>query len=382
VLGGGAAGLMCAAIAGARGRSVAVLERNAKPGEKIRISGGGRCNFTNTGASPANYLSTNPHFCKSALARFTPADFIRLVEEHGIAYHEKKAGQLFCDGSSTQIIDLLETECLAHGVRVMPSTTIREIEKSDRFHVATSKGLFTSNALVVATGGLSIPKLGATDFGYRVARHFEIPIVEPRPGLVPLRLSDQDNSFCAELSGVSLNALVTCNGTSFHENILLTHRGLSGPAILQASSYWAVGDRISINLSPDTDLIEFLHGKQRSSVELTTALAEVFPRRFAKSWCERNLSSMPVHHFSSRKLETIAADLHNWSIRPEGTEGFGKAEVTVGGVDTRSISSKTMEANGVRGLFMVGEVLDVTGQLGGYNFQWAWASGFAAGSAV
>jgi predicted Rossmann fold flavoprotein len=368
--------------AGQRGRSVLVLERNAAIGEKIRISGGGRCNFTNIHASHENFLSSNPHFCKSALARFTPDDFIALIEKHGIAWHEKTLGQLFCNGSSTQIISLLQGECTRADVHILTSCKVLNVNAGERYRVETSKGEFESRTLVVATGGLSIPKLGATDFGLRLAGQFGVPVTAVKPGLVPFTLDGDEKNFVSDLSGVSVNALVGCNGHFFRENFLFTHHGLSGPAILQASSYWNPGDAISINLSPDTDLLEFFKSKQRSSVELITALSEVIPRRLAKSWCALNLTSMPLHHFSVRKLETISAALHNWRLTPQGTEGFSKAEVTVGGVDTRALSSKTMEATSVPGLFFIGEVVDVTGHLGGYNFQWAWASGYAAGMAL
>jgi len=382
ILGAGAAGLMCAITAARRGRSVLVLERNRATGEKIRISGGGRCNFTNIDTSHEHYLSANPHFSKSALARFTPDDFIALVTKHGIQYHEKKLGQLFCDGSSHQIIEMLESDCEERGAKIVLECDISSVRKDDRFVIETSQGSFESDSLVVATGGLSIPKLGATDFGYGIAKQFGINVTSLRPGLVPFTFSRTDRSFFTEISGVSLEAIVTCNGRTFRESILFTHRGLSGPGILQVSSYWNRGDEISVNLSPDVDLLEFFKAKQRSSVELTTALSEILPRRLAKQWCEKYVSSMPLHHYSPRKLESIAAQLHSWKLVPEATEGYPKAEVTVGGVDTNELSSKTMESTRVPGLYFIGEVVDVTGHLGGYNFQWAWASGFVAGQYV
>ena len=382
ILGAGAAGLMCAIEAGKRGRSVLVFERNQRIGEKIRISGGGRCNFTNKVTEHEHYVSENPHFCKSALARLTPNDFIAMVEKHGIRYHEKTLGQLFCDESSRQIIAMLERECNDAGVRVAVNCHVSEVRKRDRFVVTTNAGEIESGSLVIATGGLSIPKLGATDLGYRLARQFGLSITQTMPGLVPLTLSQEDVSFFGELSGVSLDAIASCNGRSFRENILFTHRGLSGPAILQISSYWKPGNTISINLSPDVDLREILAEKHRSGLKLSTVLSDIFPRRLAKKLCERYGWSKSVHHYSTEELVSIAAQLHEWKLEPKGTEGYSKAEVTCGGVDTKGLSSKTMEAKNVPGLFFIGEVVDVTGHLGGYNFQWAWASGFVAGQVV
>jgi predicted Rossmann fold flavoprotein len=379
ILGAGAAGLMCAIEAGKRGRSVVVLERNKRIGEKIRISGGGRCNFTNRVTEHEHYISENPHFCKSALARFTPEIFISLVDKHGIAYHEKTLGQLFCDGSSLEIINMLEQECRDSGVRIVADCPISDVRKSDRFVVTTGKGEFESGSLVIATGGLSIPKLGATDFGYRLARQFGLKITETTPGLVPITFGKENVTFFKALSGVSHEAVVSCQGEAFRENILFTHRGLSGPAILQVSSYWNRGSPISINLSPDVDLHEFLTDKHRVGRELSTALSEILPRRLAKLLCERYAWVKPASHYSIKELSSISAQLHDWKLEPDGTEGYSKAEVTRGGVDTKELSSKTMEARNVPGLFVIGEVVDVTGHLGGYNFQWAWASGFVAG---
>lgn len=382
ILGAGAAGLMCAIGAGKRGRSVVVLERNEKIGEKIRISGGGRCNFTNVSTDHEHYISENPHFCRSALARFTPDDFIALVQKHGIPYHEKKLGQLFCDQSSREIISMLEKECADAGVEIVVGCRVSEVLKEQRFVVTTDKGVFESDSLVIATGGLSIPKLGATDFGYRLAKRFGLDITHTKPGLVPLTFSKDDISFFSELSGVSVEAIVSCNGHSFRENILFTHRGLSGPSVLQISSYWNRGDAISINLSPDVDLLEYLKEKHQSVAELTTVLSGVLPHRLVKQWCERYVPTKPVLHYSFKELASIADRLHDWKVVPQGTEGYSKAEVTCGGVDTNELSSKTMEAKKVPGLFIIGEVVDVTGHLGGYNFQWAWASGFVAGEYV
>ena len=382
ILGAGAAGLMCAIEAGKRDRTVLVLERNQVIGEKIRISGGGRCNFTNVITQHEHYLSENPHFCKSALARFTPEDFVALVEKHGIRYHEKVLGQLFCDGSSREIIAMLDKECDDAGVEIGVGCQMSDVRKDERFLVTTNKGVFESDSLVIATGGLSIPKLGATDFGYRLARRFGLNVTDTRPGLVPLTFNKDDRSFFSKLSGVSLDAIVSCDGKAFRENILFTHRGLSGPAILQISSYWNRGDTIAINLSPEVDLHEHFKQVHGSHIELTTALSEFLPKRFAKLWCERHASSMPLHRYSIKELSSIAAQLHGWMLVPEGTEGYSKAEVTCGGVDTNELSSKTMGAKNVPGLFVIGEVVDVTGHLGGYNFQWAWSSGFVAGQYV
>ena len=379
ILGAGAAGLMCAIEAGKRGRSVLVLERNQQIGEKIRISGGGRCNFTNRVTEHEHYISENPHFRKSALARFTPDDFIALVGKHGIAYHEKTLGQLFCDQSSRQIIALLEKECSDAGVEIAVDSRVSDVRKETRFLVSTNAGELESDSLVVATGGLSIPKLGATDFGYRLAGQFGLNVVQPAPGLVPITFSQEDVSFFNELRGVSLEVITSCNGQAFRENLLFTHRGLSGPAILQISSYWNPGDPISVNLSPDVDLRRFFSEKHQSRTELSAVLSEILPKRLAKQLCERYGWSKPLHRYSAAELSPIAAQLHDWKLEPKGTEGFSKAEVTRGGVDTNELSSKTMEARKVPGLFVIGEVVDVTGHLGGYNFQWAWASGFVAG---
>jgi len=382
IIGAGAAGLMCAIEAGKRGRSVLVLERNQMIGEKIRISGGGRCNFTNKVTEHEHYISENPHFCKSALARFTPDDFIAMVKKHGIAYHEKTLGQLFCDQSSRQIIAMLEKECKDAGVRVVVNCHVSEVRKENRFVVATNTGELESSSLVIATGGLSIPKMGATDFGYRLAIQFGLSIVQTTPGLVPITFSQKDVSFFSQLSGVSLDAIAGCNGQSFRENILFTHRGLSGPAILQISSYWKPGDTITINLLPDVDLREILEERRRSDQNLSTVLSDILPRRLAKQLCERYEWSKSLHHYTTGELVSIAAELHEWKVEPRGTEGFSKAEVTCGGVDTKWLSSKTMEVINTPGLFFIGEVVDVTGHLGGYNFQWGWASGFAAGQFV
>ncbi len=379
VIGAGAAGLFCAIEAGKRGRSVLVLEHAERVGKKISISGGGRCNFTNVYTSAENYISANPHFCKSALARYTPQDFTSLVEKHGIAYHEKKLGQLFCDGSSRQIIEMLLDECRNAGVEIRCRCQVLGVKKDGAFRVETSQGDFASPSLVVASGGLSIPTLGATDFGYRLARQFGLRIEDPRPALVPLTLDSQTQRRLAELSGISLDAIVDCLGREFRENILITHRGLSGPAILQISSYWQPGAPISINLLPEKDALALLLENRDSEIELVNLLAQHWPRRFAHVWCQLGVASRPVRHYGERELHGVAQKIHNMQITPAGTEGFRKAEVTAGGVATSELSSQTMEARRVPGLYFIGEVVDVTGHLGGYNFQWAWASGYVAG---
>jgi hypothetical protein len=408
VIGAGAAGLFCAVEAGKRGRRVLVIEHADRVGKKIAISGGGRCNFTNTSTSPDNFVSRNPHFCKSALARYTPADFIALVEKHGIAYHEKKLGQLFCDGSSQQIIGMLLRECYDAAVEIRCGCEVRRVDRHEfsaerSFMLETSQGTFHSSSLVIATGGLSIAPLGATDFGYRIARQFGLRIEETRAGLVPLTLPAQIQKQLATLSGVSIDALVTCpDSPSFRENILITHRGLSGPAILQVSNYWRPGEAISINLLPDEDVLEIISavriiesdsapgsapsvtktGGHSSRIELVNLLSRYLPRRFAQAWCDLYGASRPLQQYNGKELQEIADSIHRLQLTPAGTEGFRKAEVTVGGVSTAELSSQTMEARRVPGLYFIGEVVDVTGQLGGYNFQWAWASAFAAGQVV
>lgn len=382
VIGGGAAGLFCAIEAGKRGRKVLVLEHTERVGKKIKISGGGRCNFTNIYTTAENFISANPHFCKSALARYTPTDFISLVEKHGIAYHEKKLGQLFCDGSAQQIIDMLLRECLEVGVEIRCRCQVLRVVKEDLFKIETNQGSFVSSSLVIATGGLSVAPLGATDFGYRIARQFGLRIEEPRPALVPLTLTSQIQKQLITLSGVSLDVLVGCCDKEFRENILITHRGLSGPAILQISSYWRPRQPISINLLPDEDALEMLSRNQESGVELVNLLSRHLPRRFAQAWCDLYAASRPLRQYDSRELDEIAQKIHRMEITPSGTEGFRKAEVTAGGVATTELSSQTMGSRRVPGLFFIGEVVDVSGQLGGYNFQWAWASGYAAGQYV
>ena len=382
IIGGGAAGLFCAIEAGRRGRKVIVLEHADRIGKKIAISGGGRCNFTNLLTSADNFISTNPHFCKSALARYTPADFVALVKRHGIAYHEKKLGQLFCDGNSREIIEMLLTEARGAGVEILSGSLVHGVKKNAQFEIKTSNGVFSSRSLVVATGGLSIPPLGATDFGYRLARQFGLAIVDPRPALVPFTLPRETLRELAPLSGVSLDSCVACQGKEFRENILITHRGLSGPAVLQASSYWRTGLSITINLVPKHDAATLLRETENKEIALANFLSQFLPRRFAVAWCGLNFPSQPLKRYTAAQLEEVAQRLSRWQIIPAGTEGYKKAEVTAGGISTAELSSQTMEVKSVPGLYFIGEVVDVTGQLGGYNFQWAWATGYSAGQSV
>ncbi len=378
VIGAGAAGLMCAIEAGKRGRRVLVLEHNERVGKKIAISGGGRCNFTNLGATPANYLSNNPDFCKSALARYTPWDFVALVEKHGVRYHEKKLGQQFCDTSSRAIIDLLLAECAAAGVEIRVNCRVAEVRKPERFVIETNAGPLESAALVVASGGLSFAKLGATDLGYRIAKQFELKLTDIRPGLVPLTFTREDAPL-GELSGLSVPVRARCDGVEFEENLLITHRGLSGPAILQISSFWREGRTVEFNLLPEKRATDWIAAARRESTDALSLLSREWPRRFAEAWCGRYTPAKSFPHYKAQELAALTTMLEAWPLQFSGTEGYPKAEVTLGGVDTREISSKTMEARRVPGLFFVGEVVDVTGWLGGYNFQWAWASGHAAG---
>jgi predicted Rossmann fold flavoprotein len=380
ILGGGAAGLMCAIEAGKRGRRVAVLEGAERLGKKILISGGGRCNFTNIHCSAANFISANPHFAKSALARYTPADFIALVEKHGIPYHEKTLGQLFCDRSAQDILGMLEKECRGAGVQLSTKIAIEEVTRSDEFVVRAVEKEFRAPALVVATGGLSIPKMGATGFGYDLARQFGLAIRETRPGLVPLLFGAEDGRRYADLAGVSAEVAAACEGQRFREQMLVTHRGLSGPATLQISSYWKKTESILIDLAPDQEITaELLAGViPRNIASLRTSLRRFLPNRFADRWLD-------IHEpksWTNTSLKELERNIHEWTVVPAGTEGYGKAEVTAGGVDTDELSAKTMESGKVRGLFFIGEVVDVTGHLGGFNFQWAWASGASAGRAL
>ena len=384
VIGGGAAGLMCAITAGRRGLRVLVVEHANRVGKKILMSGGGRCNFTNTGTAPANYLSANPHFCKSALARYTPWHFIELVERHGIAYHEKELGQLFCDVSSKLIVAMLLAECAAAGVRVETSCPIERVAYGEGFHLHTARGDFSAPSLVVACGGLSIPSMGATGFGYELARQFGHAVLPTRAGLVPLTLSGRHQERLADLRGVALPVVATSHGQSFENFMLVTHRGISGPAILQVSSYWQPGDDLRLDLLPGVDALALLQRMrdERPAAELRTVLGELLPRRFAQRLCEHWLPNRPMRQLDDRHLRDVADVLQAWPLVASGTEGYRTAEVTLGGVDTDGLSSSTMQSRHVSGLHFIGEVVDVTGWLGGYNFQWAWASGHAAGMAV
>ncbi len=385
VLGGGAAGLMCALTAGQRGRRVLVVEHANRVGKKILMSGGGRCNFTNLHAGPQNFLSANPHFCKSALARYTPADFIALVERHGIAYHEKELGQLFCDDSSKQIVRMLLDECAVAQVRIEVGCETGQVERREGgFAVATALGKISCERLVVATGGLSIPSMGASGFGYQLARQFGHAVLPTRAGLVPLTLSGKPQEQYQDLSGLSFEVEARAGRQSFRNQMLITHRGLSGPAILQISSYWQPGEPLQLDLLPDRDALAWLQEQQqeRPLAELRTILSEALPKRFAQRLCEAWFTSKPMRQYRPQELKDLAGQLADWPITASGTEGYRTAEVTLGGVDTRELSSATMESKLVPGLHFVGEVMDVTGWLGGFNFQWAWASGVAAGKAV
>ena len=385
VIGAGAAGLMCAITAARRGRRVRVIERANKPGKKILMSGGGRCNFTNTGTTPANFLSANPHFCKSALARYTPTDFIALVDRHGIAWHEKELGQLFCDDSSKLIVRMLLDECAEAGVAMDIGCEVRTVQRSgDGFAVETDRGGIGAQSVVVASGGLSIPSLGGSGLGYALARQFGHAVLPTRAGLVPLTLSGVHAERLDGLSGLSLPVEAESRGQGFRNAMLLTHRGLSGPALLQVSSYWEPGETLAIDLLPGIDVPALLRTArvERPASELRTVLAEHLPRRFAQRLCEHWLESRPLRQYSERELAAVAATLTRWPVVASGNEGYRTAEVTLGGVDTDGVSSSTMQSRHVHGLYFVGEVLDVTGWLGGYNFQWAWASGHAAGTAL
>ncbi|WP_281439931.1 NAD(P)/FAD-dependent oxidoreductase [Lysobacter capsici] len=387
IVGGGAAGLMCALTAGQRGRRVLVIEHANKVGKKILMSGGGRCNFTNTGTTPANYLSANPHFCKSALARYTPWDFIAMVERHRIAYHEKELGQLFCDESSKLIVKMLVDECTAAGVRINTGCSIERIvrgEGDSGFRVHTTQGAVSSASLVVASGGLSIPSMGASGFGYELARGYGHTVLPTRAGLVPLTLSGKHQERLQDLSGVALPVTASCNGRSFSNQLLITHRGVSGPSILQISSFWQPGDDLRLDLLPGRDAMDWLLTQQRErpAAELKTVLGDAMPKRFAQRLCELWLSNKPMKQYNAPELKQLAATLSAWPLVASGTEGYRTAEVTLGGVDTDEVSSSTMMSKRVPGLYFIGEVIDVTGWLGGYNFQWAWASGHAAGVAV
>jgi len=379
ILGAGAAGLFCAIEAGNRGRRVAILELSDRPGKKILISGGGRCNFTNIHCTPEKFISANEHFAKSALARYTPADFIALIEKHGIPYHEKTLGQLFCDRAATDITTMLEAECRDAGVQILVNTRTKEVQKTTEFIVETDSEEFRAPVLVVASGGLSIPKIGATSLGYDLASKFGLKIVKTRPALVPLALAKKDRRAYCDLSGVSAAVTVFTGHQSFRESMLITHKGLSGPAILQISSYWEKGKPLRIDLAPDRDVTSAIReAKTRNAAAARAAFLGVLPKRLADRWLDLH----EPKSWTNQDLEKLESDLHNWTLVPADTEGYEKAEVTAGGVDTDELSSKTMESHKVPGLFFIGEVVDVTGHLGGFNFQWAWSSGAAAGRAL
>ncbi|BCI66565.1 BaiN/RdsA family NAD(P)/FAD-dependent oxidoreductase [Acetobacter aceti] len=384
VIGAGAAGLMTALTAGQRGKRVLVLDHNDEPGRKILISGGGRCNFTNLHTVPDRFLSQNRHFARSALARYKPADFLALVEKHGIAWHEKTLGQLFCDGSARQILAMLLDECAKGDVTIRLSETIRDVRFSDRFTVETDTLTIEARSLVLATGGLSIPKLGATGLAHRLARQFDVPLVSPAPGLVPLQANIEDLGWMPALSGVSLPVRVQSGKTAFEEAMLFTHKGLSGPAILQISSFWKPGQSIRIDLLPDKNAFETLRAARtgRSRAHAVAILSEQMPRRLAEVLGPRLLGEKAAAEWPDKLLRAAAETLKNWQFTPSGTEGYAKAEVTTGGVDTKALSSRTMASTSLPQLYFVGEAVDVTGWLGGYNFQWAWASGHAAGTAL
>ncbi|MDB5887716.1 MAG: NAD(P)/FAD-dependent oxidoreductase [Rhodocyclales bacterium] len=385
IIGAGAAGMMAAAVAGQRGRRVVLIDHAEKLAEKIRISGGGRCNFTNLQTGPANFLSENPHFCRSALSRYTPQDFLKLVEKHRIAWHEKHKGQLFCDDSAQRIIDMLVAECDTGGVSWRQPCKVSNLRRDGAgWQLETTAGTLRAESVVIATGGLSIPKIGASDFGHRIARQFDIPVVTPRPALVPLTFDATAWAPFAEHAGASLEVEVSCADGHFREDLLFTHRGLSGPAILQISSFWQPGETLSINLVPDQGLDEALiaakHGNRQ---HVANVLSQWLPRRLAEAWAERHgLSGKPLADCADKVLRELARATHAWQLKPAGSEGYRKAEVTRGGVDTRALDQKTMMAKNQSGLYFIGEAMDVTGWLGGYNFQWAWASGYAAGMAV
>ncbi len=384
VIGAGAAGLLCAAVAAKRGKRVLVLEHGPKPGAKILISGGGRCNFTNRDVRAEHFISGNRHFCKSALAGFSPRDFIALVEAKGIAYHEKTLGQLFCDGSASQILDMLLADCREAGAELLLDCTVTGVSKDGKFRLETSQGLVEGTALVLATGGLSIPKMGATGFAYDVARQFGLQVTQPRPGLVPLTIAGEKWAWMQGLSGVSFEAVAQCGRKAFREQVLFTHRGLSGPAILQLSSYWQEGTKILLDMLPGQDTYGFLLERKasRPRAELKTILGEKLPARLAHALLQPPYANQIIGDMPNKALKAVAEMIARFEVTPSGTEGFAKAEVTLGGVDTDGLSSKTMEASAVPGLYVIGEAVDVTGWLGGYNFQWAWSSGFAAGRAV
>ena len=384
IIGAGAAGMMCAIAAGQRGRKVLLLDHTDQIGKKVLISGGGRCNFTNLLIEPENYLSNNPHFCKSALSRFSQYDFIDFVEKHGVSYYEKISGQLFCNGKSTEIVNILLKECHTVGISIQTKCAIEKINKENDFTISTNLGDYFAESLVIATGGLSMPKIGATGFGFTVAKQFGIKVIACQPGLVPLTFSDELLKGLIDLSGISVDASVSCNGQTFRGFILFTHKGLSGPAILQISNYWQLGDEIIINLLPDIDLEKTIKNwqKERPESELKKQIGYLLTQRLARIFLRSSYYDKPVKQYDEKEIIVIASIFHQWRISPSGTEGYKKAEVTKGGIDTNELSSKTFETRKVKGLYFVGEVIDVTGWLGGFNLQWAWSSGYCAGHYV
>ncbi len=385
IIGAGAAGLFCASQIGSSGKKVAILEHQERVGKKILISGGGRCNFTNLYSNPQNFISSNPHFCKSALARFTPKDFISFVEKYKIPYFEKKLGQLFCQTSAKQITNLLLNECQKNGVKIHLNCKVESVQKNEKFILQTSQGEFSAEALIIATGGLSFKNLGATDFGYKIAQQFQINVIEATPALVPLLWKEEDANLFSELSGVSIDTEVSCHSKKFRENILFTHQGLSGPAILQISSYWKPNDPIRINLFPEQEIEKILlaEKKHQNQSLLKNFLAQFLPKRFLEIWVkQQKIDPKPLLKYSDAEIHQIAQSLYAWTLYPAGLGGYDKAEVTRGGIDPDELSSKTMESKKVPNLYFIGEVIDVTGHLGGHNFQWAWASGYAAAEAL
>ncbi len=380
IVGGGAAGLFCAAEAAKRGRTVLLIEHNAQLGRKIIISGGGRCNFTNLDVRPENFVSSNPHFCKSALARYTPQDFIKIVEKYRIRFYDKTLGQLFCRERSFQIVDMLVAECSRGEVEILTDCSVKKIDYDEVFTLKTNKGIFRSPKLVIATGGLSFPKIGATDFGYRIAKQFGLSVTEIRPSLVPLRFADKVNF--SKLAGVSIDCAVEFEDAKFRENLLFTHRGLSGPAILQISNYWVPRQPVKFDLLPGVDAVELLEKNGRSRQTVSNFLGRHLPKRFAEEFTAQDFANKRLNQLNKKEFSTIAESLNNWQVLFSETEGWHKAEVTLGGIDTDEISSQTMESKKIPGLYFIGEVLDVTGWLGGYNFQWAWSSAYACGTSI
>ncbi len=380
IIGAGAAGLFCAIEAGKRKRKVLVIEHNAQIGRKILISGGGRCNFTNIHTKAENFISQNPHFCKSALSRYTPQDFVELVKKHRIEFYEKKLGQFFCRESARLIVEMLVQECAKAKVEIRTNCSVKSVEKNELFEVETNQGKFVGESLIIATGGLSFPKIGATDFGYRLAKRFGLKIVETRPALVPLVFADGKNF--SKLAGISVDSNISCGKKEFRENILFTHRGLSGPATLQISNYWQKNKSVSIDLLPETNVLALLEKNLSSKQTLDNFLSRFLPNRFAENFAEQHFPNKPLNQLSKKEVEKIAETLNNWQVSFDETEGYHKAEVTLGGISTSELSSQTMESKRVEKLFFIGEIMDVTGWLGGYNFQWAWSSAFAAGQIV